>query len=305
MRAPPPPSLRAATAATSPHRAAVSGKRGRDSRATFVAALLALMHVCGCALLRSPPPPPLPAREVVQAIRARTEQIQTVKDSDASVRIFQTVKGKLRRLPSLGGLVGFDRRWPALYIVAEKFGQTAFWLRATAEGFWLRVPRYREVLTGGPAAYRRLPQMVRPEEVRSFFGTPEALGLDWPGTEFRVLADTYVFDVRLFGFIYRQVVVDRRELTVRAIRQYDSLGRLTTQVLMSAYRRADGVLLPRRITVSRPLVGVRVELRLGEPKLNAAIKPEAFLPGPVPPDWKHVDLDREPLSESKLFGGES
>jgi len=50
---------------------------------------------------------------------------------------------------------------------------------------------------------------------------------------------------------------------------------------------------PTRLSVDRPLDGVRADLRLGEPDLNKPIPPQAFQPHPLG-EYRHIDLDRQP-----------
>ncbi|MHC5034244.1 MAG: hypothetical protein ACYTFZ_04345 [Planctomycetota bacterium] len=258
----------------------------------------------GCSLLRpSPPPPPLPRERVVEAVRSEAESFSSVKDADISLIITETLEGKTHKLPRLGGSLGFDRRRPALYLVAEKLGQTAFWLRATETGFWLALPRTQEVVTGGPAAYAKLPHLIQPHEVRAFFAGPEWLGLSWPSTTMTVQDDVYRFDVSVLGVPYRQVSVDRRMVAVTRIRRYDATGRVVTDISLDDYAEADSTLFPRRLTIDREQLGVTVELRLSDPVINPDINPEAFEPGERP-GWTHIDLDFRPLSEVRAFTAE-
>ncbi len=264
------------------------------TRRSVLAPLLAAAALLGCRA-PGPLPAPLPREQVAAAARAWANGVRTVRDGDVSLEITQTVDGRRRELPAFGGQIGFDRTIPALYLLAEKLGQTAFWLRASGERFWLAFPRTCEVATGGPAAYEKLPHLIRPEEVRIWFAGPERLGLTWPTTEMSVGPESYRFDVFLAGALHRSVLVDRRKLVVAAIQSYDVLGRCVTEVRLEDYAPLGGVEFPRVIAVERPAQGVTVRLELGDPELNPDINPAAFLPGRRP-GWSQVDLDRQPLS---------
>lgn len=272
--------------------------------AQFACVLLALgvvLPATGCCLFGpSPPPPPLSSDQVVAALRADSERFRTVTDNNITLLITETADGRTHRLPRFGGNLGFDREKPALYLLAEKLGQTAFWLRARGMHFWLALPRTQEVVTGGPVAYAKLPEFLRPDEVRGFFSGPDWLGLTWPSTRMAVEQDDYRFDVYVVGTLRRQVFVDRRKVVVTAMRSYDALGRTVTEVRLSKHRPADGLLFPRRLTIERPPLGVTLELRLGNPKINPDIRPEAFEPAERP-GWTHVNLDVRPRSAVRAF----
>lgn len=280
-----------------------SDKRLAARPATVSALLLlcAALHWGGCAHLWRPPPPPLPRQQVIEAVRTWADSIRTVRDSGISLAITETVDGKAHKLPTFGGHIGFDSRRPALYLLADKFGQPVFWLRASGTRFWLALPRSQQVATGGPSAYAKLPHLIRPDEVRSWFAGPEWLGLTRPSTDMSLERKCYRFDVFLGGTLHRRVSVDRRRLVITAIESYDVLQRQLTAVRFEKYAAAGGTQFPRRLTVERPPSGVRVELRLSRPQINPDINPRAFLPGEHP-GWEHVDLDREPLSRLQPFG---
>ena len=259
-----------------------------------------LLSSGGCALLRPAPPPPLPPAEVVAALRETAERFHTVTDTDISLHISVTADGKTQRAPSLGGLIAFNARLPGLWLDTEKVTRRVFSLKALGERFYLAIFETREVVTGGPAAYARLPHLVRPGEVRSFFAGPDRLGLTWPDTTMAVQADEYRFDVPVAGVLRSRVLVDRRKVVVTAIRRYDALGRTVTEVVLGGHKQTDGVPFPRRLTVERPLDGVKVELRLGDPRLNKELPAATFLP-PQRPGWRVIDLDRQPLSAVEAF----
>jgi len=274
----------------------------RYMRRLVLASVVATVALCGCRA-PGPLPAPLPQDRVTAATRAWANSIRTVRDRDVSLQITQTVEGRRRELPGFGGQMGFDRTIPALYLLAEKLGQTAFWLRARGDRFWLAFPRTSEVATGGPAAYAKLPHLIRPQEVRTWFAGPERVGLTWPATEMSVGPECYRFDVFLAGALLRSVFVDRRKLVIEAIQSFDALGRRVTEVHLEDYAPLDGIQFPRAIAVERPLEGMTVRLELGGPELNPDINPAAFLPGRRP-GWTHVDLDRRPLSALRALQGD-
>jgi hypothetical protein len=279
-----------------------SSARARRRTALYALLLLACPSA-GCQLFRGPPPPPLPADRIVEALRERAVAVYTVTDTDISLIISATSEGETERAPTLGGFIAFNARLPGLWLDAEKLTRRVFSLKALRGRFWLALFETREVVTGGAAAYARLPHLVRPEEVRAFFGGPERLGLNWPGATTTVEPDDYRFDVHVAGVLRRQVWVDRRELVVTRIRRYDALRRTVTDVALDRYRDTDRGPFPRRLTVDRPLAGVSVELRLSDPDLSKELPPEVFLP-PERPGWRKIDLDRQPLSAVEAFRAE-
>jgi hypothetical protein len=105
------------------------------------------------------------------------------------------------------------------------------------------------------------------------------------------------------GVLRRRVNVDRRNLVVARIRDYDALGRTVTDVRLRDYELSGERLFPRRLTVDRPLSGVTVDLWLDDPKLNKELPRKTFLPVERP-GWRVIDLDRQPLSAVEAFRGE-
>ena len=258
----------------------------------------------GCCLLRpGPPPAPLPARQVIEAVRARSASFRTVTDTNISLSITTRVDGKPKKLPRLGGLVAFNAALPGLWLDAEKMTRRVFTLKALRSQFWLKLYKSREMFIGSEAAYERMPELVRPGEVRSLFAEPEVLGLSWPDTRMVVEPDDYRFDVRIGGALRRQVYVDRRQLVLSGIRRYDALGRLQTEVRLGDYGRSGGTLFPRRLTVRRPQSGTTIVLRLDEPKLDKVLPEETFIMRPEV-GWKVYDLDREDVSGIPLLGAD-
>ncbi len=280
----------------------------RDSRRSVIARVCAGLLLCtvlaavGCPSL-PPPSPPLPREIVIALVRAQETTFHSVKDGDISLAITETVDGKAKRLPTLGGSIAFNSELPGLWLIGTKVTKTIFSLKALGPRFWLALYRTEELVTGGPAAYEKLPTLLRPDEVRSFFADPEWLGLTGPDTTMTTGEDNYQFDVYSGGVLRRQVLVERQLVVVRSIRRYDPLGRLETQIDMADYDLTDGVLFPRVLTVDRPLLGVKVELSLSDPKLNVELPANVFLPPELPEGWKQIDLDREPLSAVKGLEG--
>jgi len=261
----------------------------------------AAFPLAGCSLLRpAPPPPPLPRQQVVDAVRTQSEGFHTVFDGDISLAITTCADGECRKLPTLGGLLAFDARVPALWLYAEKMTRSVFSLKAVGARFWLVNYRDGKLFTGTEVAYARVPELIRPEEVRSYFAGPEALGLSWPSTDMTVEPDDYRFDVRVLGVLRRQVRVDRRRLVLAGIRRYDALGRVETELRLDRYKPAGDGLFPRRFRLDRPLCGVLIELRLGDPEPNKP-RPEATFEPPAASDWQLIDLDRQDLSDVEFF----
>jgi hypothetical protein len=242
----------------------------------------------------------LPSDVVIEMVRAQSGAFRSVKDGDITLNITTTVDGKTKSLPSLGGAIGFNAELPGLYLVTTKVTKTVFSLTALGQQFWLALYRTNELVTGGPLAYEKLPWLIRPEEVQGFFADPEWLGLTWPGTTMTVEENNYRFDIFTAGILRRQVFVDRRMVVVSSIRRYDALRRLETGIDMADYEATDSAFFPRRLTVDRPLNGVKVELELSDPKLNVDFPAQTFLP-PNLPGWKVINLDYEPLSAVKGF----
>ena len=257
----------------------------------------------GCSVLPVPVGPPLARQQVVETLRQRAARFTTVQDTDLKLVIEVMTEKGMRRQPSLGGALAFDSLRPGLWLRAEKLGQKVFSLRAGADYFWLEIPDTREVVTGGRAAFWKLPQLVLPYDVLLWFGSPDWLGVSWDSTAMTVEPECYRFDVVAGRLPLRSVLVDRRQVVVTRILDYDLLGRLSTDVTMDRYEQAGGVLFPRRLTVWRPVAGYRLQLRLGNPKFNRPINPIVFEPLERQ-GWPHVDLDREPLSSVKAFGGQ-
>ncbi len=265
-----------------------------------LALLCAVLQVSGCAQLRSPAPPAAPPEQVVEAVRAWTGSIRTVTDTDISLVIETRAGGETEKTPTLGGHIAFDTALPGLWLRTEKVGREIFSLKALGGQFWLALPDTCEVVTGSAVAYGKLPELIRPDEVRSWFAGPDSLGLTWPSTTMSVEGSCYRFDVHVLGAPYRRVLVDRRKLVIAAIESYDVLGRRVTNVRLDKYATVQGRPFPRRLTVERPLSGVTVRLRLGDPILNKDLPLEAFLP-PERPDWRVINLDRQPLSAVEAF----
>jgi hypothetical protein len=276
----------------------------RRTTALLVLACLAAFQAAGCCLFPpKPPPPPLPAADVVDAVRAQSENFHTVQDGNISLSITQVgADGKPDRLPTLGGALAFDAREPALWLYTEKLTQPIFALTAVGTRFWLVSYRTGKLGVGTEVAYQRIPALLRPEEVQSYFAGPASLGISWPTAEMTVEADDYRFDIRVLGVLRRQVYVDRRRLVLSGIRRYDALGRLETGLRLDRYKAAGGdEPFPQRLWLDRPLSGVTIELRLDNPEPNKPLKKALFTP-PDPSQWTVIDLDTAaPSVINKLF----
>lgn len=279
---------------------------GRPTRA--VLALCFLACTTGCGLLR-PVPPPMPAADVAARLRESTGAVNAFSCS-VRVRISQEVAGDGSSLPSLGGTLAFDVSSPGLFWRATKVMQEVFTLRARGDRFSLAIPSTREVGTGGPRAYARLPHLLRPQEVRAIFDGPDALGLTWPDTRMSVERRHYVFEARVLGVPYRRVLVDRRDLVITSIQRFDSLGRITSEVLLDDYEEVDGALLPTALTVRRervvsePPVSITVRMSLADLKLLPKGVPESFITPQTPPGYRVINLDYEPLESFSWLSDE-
>lgn len=274
---------------------------------TLIALALGLLALGGCGIFgrpgRGPVPPPLSASEVIDAVREDTRRFTTLVDTDIGLSIAARQNDDWKKLPTFGGLLALDSRRPGLWLRAEKLTQKIFTLRAGSDYFWLEIPDTKEIVTGGPVAYDRLPHLVQPNEVMLWFAAPEWLGLTWEETRMTVLPEHYRFDVELSGETVRSVLVDRRTLNLSRIEVYDMFGRVRTEVRMEAYRSVQGVNFPFRMWVLRPRHGYRIRLKLDNPKFNKDIPDRAFQPKKRP-GWRHVNLDYQPLSAVKAFSGE-
>ena len=226
-----------------------------------------------------------------------------VVDADISLRISTTYEGKTERTPSLGGVLAFDRLLPGLWLRAEKIGHQVFDLKALGMDFSLLLPQSGEVVTGGPIAYAKLPYLIRPDEVQTMLGGPETLGLSWPATTVARLAEGDLFNVSVLGALYRTVLVDPGTADILRITDYDVLGQVVTDIRLSDYEALQGTRFPRRLQVDRPLDGVAVDLGLGDPELNKPIPIQFFRPHRQA-GYRHVDLDRQPLSDVHAFSEE-
>ena len=250
-----------------------------------------------------PLPPTAPRQEILAALRKRADQFRTVYDTNISLTIQVKTEKGMETLPKLGGILAFDSRLPGLWLHCEKLTRKIFGLRATGDRFSLELMETRELVTGGPAAYSKLPHLVRPWEVMAWFGSPEWLGLS-ADSAMEVEENDYRFDVSLSGMLIRCVFVDRRAVAISRIVDYDLLGNVRTEVLMDRYKKADGIDFARRLTVERPQHGCRVQLRLRSPKFNKDLQRKMFEPKKGRTGWSPVDLDREPLSSVRAFRAE-
>jgi hypothetical protein len=234
-------------------------------------------------------------------VRANATRFTTVRDGQKiSLSVRTTVEGKTRKAPTLGGAMAFNAELPGLYLYAEKLTRHVFTLKALRSQFSLKVPETHEILVGGPIAYAKMPQLLRPEEVKSLFAGPEILGLSWPGTVMTVEDEEYRFDVYVGNTLRRQVRVDRRGLVITQIISCDSLGRKLTVVELDDYDLVQGRMFPHRLAVERPRVGVAVVLTMSHPELDVELPERSFRPTRSR-GWTVIDLDYEDISAARFF----
>jgi len=267
--------------------------------------LLLVWFLAGCSVLGlagpgSPLPPPLPRLEVEAILSEHSGQIRTLKDTDISLVLESGPPEDRQKSPTLGGIMALDLGLPALWLRAEKMGQKVFTLKVDGDSFWLELPDTREVVVGGGASFERLPHLVRPAEVAAFLGSPQQMGITLPATRMIVQEHYYRFDVRAGGRIVRRIWVGRQNVAISRIAEYDSDGRVRTEVCMDKYSEVEGIRLPLRFAVDRPRSGCKATIWFSRPKLNERLDRRLFQPG-ARPGWHHVDLDRQPLSDVKAF----
>lgn len=257
----------------------------------------------GCGIFgitRKPVPPPVPSPQVINRVREDTHRFHTVVDTDISLYMSAQKNGSWDDMPSLGGVLAFDSKRPGLWLRTEKLGQKIFSLRAGKDYFWLELPDTREVVTGGAAAYKRLPQLIQPSEAMLWFAAPEWLGMTWEDTKMVLENEHYRYDVFISGQLIRQVYVSRRNLQLSRIKMYNFFGQVDTEVRFDDYARVGKVNFPFQLIVLRPLVGYRIELQLDDPTFNKHIPDRAFQPRDRP-GWDHINLDYEPIYRIQAF----
>jgi hypothetical protein len=260
-----------------------------------------LVVLCsGCALFQGRLPEPLAPPQVARILQDRSDRCRSFQ-AKLSLHITQEIDGEEESLPSMGGIIAFDAARPGLWLRATKFTQEVFTLKALGSQFALRFPSSHEFVVGGPPAWRKLPQLVRPAEVRSIFAGPAVLGITWPDTTMKLEGGDYVFEARVLGVLYRRVRVDRRRVVVVAIERYDTLGRLELNVLLDRYGDVAGTPAPHRLIVRRPRLGFTVEMRLDGMK----IKPisEVAFKMKRPHGWRLINLDVQPVTAIRALGG--
>ena len=277
---------------------------------TCLALAMLLAAASGCCIFRRgrvPMPPPLGREAVVVELRGKAARFQTLTDTDITLRSeFDTQKGTERQ-PTLGGVIAFDARLPALWLRGEKVSREVFDLRATAEGFSLKLPHTGEIVVGTGPAYRKLPLVIAPREVLGWFGPPQSMGLDQRETAMSVEETDYRFDVRAGETLLRTVFVDRWQAAVRKIVEWDPFnpGQKLAEIELGEFKPIGDREFPHRIVIYRPQHDYRMTLELSHPKLNKDLPLKMFAPHKAPPDeWRLIDLDKEPLSSVKAFSGE-
>jgi len=237
----------------------------------------------------------------VAILQERSDRCRSFQ-AKLSLYITQEIDGDEVSLPSLGGIIAFDAARPGLYLRATKFTQEVFTLKALGSRFALRFPSTTEFVIGGPLAWRKLPQLVRPAEVRSIFAGPDMLGITWPDTTMKLSADNYIFESRVLGTLYRRVLVDRRRVVVVAIARFDTLGRTDLEVRLDRYRDVDGTPAPHQLVVRRPRLGFTVDMRLDDMKIKPI--PDAIFKARRPHGWRLINLDIQPVTAIQALGAQ-
>jgi len=255
-----------------------------------------LLYLSGCKTLtpaRLRTPEDLARDEVVQKVSESSPHLfSTLTDTRISLRIRQELEHDTERYPSVGGVLAFDKELPGVWLRGERFGRNLFTLRSYKDSFWLELPHSHEVVVGSREAYRRMPQMVRPNEILLWFASPQWLGLTWEDTVMDIRAGEYVFEVKIDGFPVRRVHVDGFDFHINSIFIYDIMGGVDTAVHMNRYSDIDGEIFPHRLIVNRPRDGFEIALQLGRPEFGRELPERTFMPRSRP-GWRHIDLDRQ------------
>lgn len=266
------------------------------------------LNATGCcvisAIYPAPPlPPPLPREKVVEHLSGRLGRIETLKDMGASLESEYGPPGDREETLDVGVDLAFDATLPGLWLHAEKVGQVVFTLRTRKRSFSIEIPDTKELVTGSERAFRKLPHLVRPEEISSALGTLEQLGITESTAAMEVDGEYYRFDVYRGLYLVRRLYVSRREIEIRRIIEYDASGRKRTVVHMRDYDPANGISVPNTFIVERPIRKWRVTLELSDPEVNV-LSPERirrlFNP-PVRPGWTYINLDVQPLSDVRAL----
>jgi hypothetical protein len=118
--------------------------------------------------------------------------------------------------------------------------------------------------------------------------------------------DRYVFTVfSATGDRVRRIGVDRRDLVVVSMSEYDASGRRVTMFRLRGHAPPAepedwGGRLARRVQIERPRHEVRATVRLGTPKVRDGV-PASFFACRAPAGWRRINLDSEPIESVEFF----
>mgnify|MGYP000473993918 CR=1 FL=1 len=268
-------------------------------------AAIAILLGAGCGILRprAAPGPAWTQQEVVNTLGSRYRKIRTIKAGEVSLEASSDAGGVFRISPTLGGVLALDPHLPGLWLRAEKLGQEIFTLGLRQQNFWMTIPQTRELVTGSGRAFRKFPYALRPAELAALAGSPSQLGLTRESTIMVTDPRHYRFDVWQGITLLREVYVDRHDVTVRRVVYYAPDGRVLAKVELGDYAPANDIPLPRYLSLYRPDSGIRTELWLPSAEINAvpARQMRTFFNPPRKPGWRHIDLNRQSLSDIKAL----
>lgn len=248
----------------------------------------------------APPPLPIERARVVEALRRNHPPMIAVVDGSARLRLQHREDDRWRTDITFAGVLAFDRIAPSIYLRAEKLGMALFTLKTHGDRWNLLVPDTKEYVYGTGVSIEKLPMVGWLRELGPCLPDPDALGLDAEHSSFRWTATQYVFDVTRPDYtLLRRVDVDRRDLVITRITEYDPSGRRTLIVRLRQYMRpAEPAgwpgLIAGRLIVEPCDYGVKATVWLDRPKIKPGI-PASFFAGHAPPGWRRVNLDVEPL----------
>ena len=264
-----------------------------------------ILFSTGCGLLPGRPAagPAWTRPEVVRTLRSRYQKIRTVKASDFSLESSSEEGSFFRVTPTLGGVLALDPHLPGLWLRTEKLGQQIFTLGLREQSFWITIPQTREIVTGTGRAFRKFPYTLRPSELAALAGAPRQLGLTRDSTIMVPTPRHYRFDVWQDSRLAREVYVDRRDITVRRVVYYAPSGWKLAEMKLDDYRTVNTVSLPHHLTLVRPRNGIYTELWLSTPEVNSlsASQLRPLFDKPRQPGWRHIDLNRQSLSDIKAL----
>ncbi|MEF8787574.1 MAG: hypothetical protein V5A84_00760 [Planctomycetota bacterium] len=264
-----------------------------------------ILAAAGCSLITARPAsgPAWTRPEVVRTLRSRYEKIRTIKAGDVSLESSSESGSFFSVTPTLGGVLALDPHLPGLWLRTEKLGQQIFTLGLRKQSFWMTIPDTREIVTGSGRAFRKFPYTLRPAELAALVGSPRQLGLDRESTLMAVEPEHYRFDVWSDSTLAREVYVDRADVTVRRVVYYGRDKRRVAELTLGDYRTVNGIPLPHHLSLVRPGSGVRTEIWLSAPEVNAVSPRQmsVFFSPPQKPGWRHIDLNRQSLRDIKAL----